>query len=177
MRSSIMADSDDEILEEDGANDGRVVVTEENVASAVMVSLRSYKEALANNDPSKVAEIEALLQSIEAKKNSLATKVVTFSEEWSTDQGCILRISADFDNVRKRMERERLSLLTNVQGEVIERLLPVLDKFERAKDQIKVGTEEEEKINNSYHSMYKQFLEILTLLGVEAVVGHSFSYC
>jgi hypothetical protein len=47
--------------------------------------------------------------------------------------------------------------------------LPVLDNFERAKTQINVETEGEEKINNSYQSIYKQFTEILNSLGVEDV--------
>ena len=71
---------------------------------------------------------------------------------------------ADFDNFRKRTVRERLSLVTNAQAEVVESLLPVLDNFERAKTQIKVETEGEEKINNSYQSIYKQFHEILRTL-------------
>lgn len=141
-----------------------------------MAALQSYKEALANEDQPKVAEIESFLQSIEDEKKTLATKVASLSEELSAERDRVLRISADFDNFRKRSERERLSLMTNVQGEVVESLLPVLDNFERAKTQIKVETEGEEKINNSYQSIYKQFVEILTSLGVEAVqtVGNAF---
>lgn len=144
--------------------------------SAVLSSLQLYKEALARDDQSKIAEIEAFLLSIEDEKNSLATKVDLLSQELATERDRILRISADFDNFRKRTEKERLSLMSNVQGDVIESLLPVLDNFERAKDQIKAETEGEEKINNSYQSIYKQFMEILTSLGVEAVqtVGHPF---
>lgn len=143
---------------------------------AVLSSLQLYKEALARDDQSKIAEIEAFLLSIEDEKNSLATKVDSLSQELATERDRILRISADFDNFRKRTEKERLSLMSNVQGDVIESLLPVLDNFERAKDQIKAETEGEEKINNSYQSIYKQFMEILTSLGVEAVqtVGHPF---
>ncbi|CAL9196143.1 unnamed protein product [Musa hybrid cultivar] len=169
-------DSDEEISVEDEATDGDGIDTEETVASTVMLSLQLYKEALANNDLSKVSEIEAFLQSIEDEKNSLSTKIAALAEESSAERVRVLRISADFDNFRKRTERERLSLMTNVQGEVIENLLPVLDNFERAKSQIKVETQVEEKINSSYQSIYKQFLEILTSLGVEAVetVGSSF---
>ena len=47
----------------------------------------------------------------------------------------LIRISADFDNFRKRNERERLNLASNAQGEVVENLLAVLDNFERAKSQ------------------------------------------
>ncbi|XP_074571341.1 uncharacterized protein LOC141827899 [Curcuma longa] len=169
-------DSDDEISLEDRTTNTQIIDTEETVASTVLLSLQSYRDALANKDLSRVAEIEAILLSIEDEKNSLSTKIASLSQVLSTERDRVLRISADFDNYRKRAERERLSLMTNVQGEVIESLLPVLDNFERAKSQIKVDTEGEEKINNSYQSIYKQFLEALTSIGVEAVesVGSPF---
>lgn len=169
-------DSDDEFSLEDGATNTQIIDTEETVASTVLLSLQSYRYALANEDLSRVAEIEAILLSIEDEKNSLSTEVASLSQVLSTERDKVLRISADFDNFRKRTEKERLSLMTNVQGEVIESLLPVLDNFERAKSQIKVDTEGEEKINNSYQSIYKQVLEALTSIGVEAVetVGSPF---
>ncbi|XP_011629291.1 uncharacterized protein LOC18425237 isoform X2 [Amborella trichopoda] len=149
---------------------------EELPVSAVKASLESYREALANNDESTLVEIEKFLQSIEVEKNSLSNKVAALSEELSSERDRVLRISADFDNFRKRTERERLSLVSNAQGEVIENLLPILDNFERAKAQIKVETEGEEKINNSYQSIYKQFVEIMVSLGVVGVdtVGNPF---
>ncbi|XP_019089123.1 PREDICTED: ankyrin repeat-containing protein At2g01680-like [Camelina sativa] len=63
-----------------------------------------------------------------------------------------------------------------MSGEVVENLLDVLDNFERAKSQIKVETEGEERITNSYQSIYKQFVEILGSLGVIHVetVGKQF---
>ena len=87
-----------------------------------------------------------------------------------------LRISADFENFRKRTERERLSLVSNAQGELIENFLPVLDNFERAKSQLKLETEGEKKIDSSYQSIYKQFSEILNSVGVVPVetVGKEF---
>lgn len=154
---------------EDATSDSDAQNEEEEPPSGIIVALQSYKEALASNDESKAAEIEAFLKSIEDEKNDLEKKVVALSEELSSDKDRILRISADFDNFRKRTERERLSLVTNARGEVLENLLPVLDNFERAKAQIKVETEGEEKINNSYQSIYKQFVEILGSLGVTPV--------
>lgn len=170
------ANSEDEVTIEEGEVDGAAINAEDAQSSAVLASLQSYREALANDDQSTISEIEAFLQSVEDEKNALASKVATLSEELSVEKDRVLRISADFDNFRKRTERERLSLMTNAQGEVVETLLPVLDNFERAKAQIKVETEGEEKINNSYQSIYKQFAEVLNSLGVEAVetVGTTF---
>lgn len=140
------------------------------------VLLQSYKEALANNDEVKIAELETSFKSIDDEIVALEAKVDSLSEELSIEKDRKLRIGADFDNYRKRTERDRLSLVTNAQGEVVETLLPVLDNFERAKAQIKVETEGEEKVNNSYQSIYKQFIEILNSLGVEPVetVGSPF---
>lgn len=140
------------------------------------VLLQFYKEALANNDEAKIAELETSFKSIDDEIVALEAKVDSLSEELSIEKDRKLRIGADFDNYRKRTERDRLSLVTNAQGEVVETLLPVLDNFERAKAQIKVETEGEEKVNNSYQSIYKQFIEILNSLGVEPVetVGSPF---
>ncbi|KAK1277465.1 hypothetical protein QJS04_geneDACA003496 [Acorus gramineus] len=169
-------DSANEVDVEDVVDGGAVVDAEENPSSAISSTLQSYKDALINADKSTVSEIEAFLLSIEDEKNSLTSKVATLSEELTVERERILRISADFDNFRKRTEKQRLSLMENAQGEVVESLFPVLDNFERAKAQIKVETEGEEKINNSYQSIYKQFNEILSSLGVVPVetLGNAF---
>ncbi|XP_011047049.1 PREDICTED: grpE protein homolog, mitochondrial isoform X2 [Populus euphratica] len=170
-------DSSDGAVEvEDAASSEEEIADAEDKPSVVMASLRSYKEALASNDESIIAEIEAFLKSIEDEKIDNERKVASLTEELSIERERVLRISADFDNFRKRTERERLSLVTNAQGEVVENLLSVLDNFERAKTQIKTATEGEEKINNSYQNIYKQFMEILGSLGVVPVetVGKPF---
>ncbi|KHN42170.1 Protein grpE [Glycine soja] len=165
----VLDPSDGAVGVNDSASDNEVSDADETFASPFLLLLQSYKEALANNDEVKIAELESSLKSVEDEKIELEVKIASLSEELSVEKDRILRISADFDNFRKRTERDRLSLVTNAQGEVVESLLPVLDNFDRAKTQIKVETEGEEKINNSYQSIYKQFIEILNSLGVEPV--------
>ncbi|XP_029127939.1 uncharacterized protein LOC109801719 isoform X2 [Cajanus cajan] len=165
----VLDPSDGAVDVKDSASDNEVSDAGETPVSPFLALLQLYKEALANNDEVKIAELESSLKSIEDDKIELEGKIASLSEELTIEKDRILRISADFDNFRKRTERDRLSLVTNTQGEVVESLLPVLDNFERAKTQIKVETEAEEKINNSYQSIYKQFIEILTSLGVEPV--------
>lgn len=179
QESEIEENSNDAVSVEDSSSEDDTLDSESEEKmpdSAITASLKSYKEALAKNDESKVAELEAFIKSIEDEKTDLERKLTILNEELSVEKERILRISADFDNFRKRTEREKLSLVSNAQGEVVENLLPVLDNFERAKAQIKVETEGEEKINNSYQSIYKQFLEILGSLGVVPVetVGNPF---
>ncbi|CAK8542933.1 unnamed protein product [Lathyrus sativus] len=167
---------DSSVGAEDSTNDEELSDAGETPALTLTVLLKFYKEALANNDEVKIAELETSFKSIDDEIVALEAKVDSLSEELSIEKDRKLRIGADFDNYRKRTERDRLSLVTNAQGEVVETLLPVLDNFERAKAQIKVETEGEEKVNNSYQSIYKQFIEILNSLGVEPVetVGSPF---
>lgn len=178
-----MESNEPEVQETDGAVDvenenasAEEGEAEEEEAAVITALLKSYKEALADNNEGKIAEIEASLKSIEDEKFLLADKVASLSNELSVERDRLIRISADFDNFRKRTERERLNLVSNAQGEVVENLLAVLDNFERAKSQIKVETEGEEKVTNSYQSIYKQFVEILGSLGVIHVetVGKQF---
>lgn len=167
---------DSSVGAEDSTVDEELSDAGEPPALTLTALLQFYKEALANNDEAKIAELETSFKSIDDEIVALEAKVDSLSEELSIEKDRKLRIGADFDNYRKRTERDRLSLVTNAQGEVVETLLPVLDNFERAKAQIKVETEGEEKVNNSYQSIYKQFIEILNSLGVEPVetVGSPF---
>ena len=77
-----------------------------------------------------------------------------------------VRIAADFDNYRKRTQREREDLELQVKCSTINELLPVVDNFERARSQIKPQTEQETTIHKSYQSVYKQLVDCLKRIGV-----------
>ncbi|MBW4470481.1 MAG: nucleotide exchange factor GrpE [Stenomitos rutilans HA7619-LM2] len=77
-----------------------------------------------------------------------------------------VRIAADFDNYRKRTQREREDLELQVKCSTINEILPVVDNFERARSQIKPQTEQETTIHKSYQSVYKQLVDCLKRIGV-----------
>ncbi|XVF56758.1 hypothetical protein PTKIN_Ptkin06aG0145600 [Pterospermum kingtungense] len=89
------------------------VVILKKASSAIVSLLQSYKEALASNDESKVADIEAFLKSIENAKFDLQKKMASFLEELSIEKDRILGISPHFDNFRKTTERERAPFIGN----------------------------------------------------------------
>ena len=80
--------------------------------------------------------------------------------------GQYVRIAADFDNYRKRTQREKEDLELQVKCSTINELLPVVDNFERARSHIKPQTEQETTIHKSYQSVYKQLVDCLKRIGV-----------
>ncbi|XP_047324073.1 protein GrpE-like [Impatiens glandulifera] len=135
-----------------------------------------YKEAILEGDEKTIAEVEAFITALEKERDALSQKFSAFSGEISSGKDKYIRLQADFDNFRKRSEKERLTTRSNAQGEVIESLLPLVDSFERAKHQLKPESEKEKKIDNSYQGIYKQFVEIMRSISVAAVptVGKPF---
>jgi molecular chaperone GrpE len=76
------------------------------------------------------------------------------------------RLGADFDNFRKRTQKEKEDLDTQVKCATIIELLPVIDNFERARSQIKPANDGEMAIHKSYQTVYKQMVDCLKRLGV-----------
>lgn len=135
-----------------------------------------YKEAVLVGDEKAISEVEAMICIVENEKNKLVQKLSAMSAEMTSGKEKYIRLQADFENFRKRTEKERLTIRSDAQGDVIESLLPMVDSFEKAKQQIKPETEKEKKIDTSYQGIYKQFVEILRSLRVAVVptVGKRF---
>lgn len=140
---------------------------------AVISSLENENNELLQNFENEKNE---LLRNFENEKNELLQKLSDVSTEISSSKEKYIRLQADFENFRKRSEKERLTIKSDAQGEVLESLLPMVDSFERAKQHIKPETERETKIDTSYQGIYKQFVEIMRSLRVAAVptVGKPF---
>lgn len=88
----------------------------------------------------------------------------------------VTRQMAEFDNFRKRTEKEKSQMYEIGARDVIEKLLPVVDNFERGLAAIP----EEEKSNPYLEGMdkiYKQLMTTLDAIGVKPIeaVGQEFS--
>ena len=86
----------------------------------------------------------------------------------------LLRRQADFDNYRKRIEKERFDDSKRATARVIEGLIPVIDGFEHA-----LAAHREAEYDNyrkGFELIYKQLLENVTKLGAERIdpVGKPF---
>jgi molecular chaperone GrpE len=95
-------------------------------------------------------------------------------------QDAAARRQADFDNFRKRIERERTETYNRILADVVGQLLPVMDNLRRAHEaESSVGATESQEFRNFLHGVElisKQLNGVLENLGIEPVptVGHPF---
>src|SRR6266850_7620936 len=87
----------------------------------------------------------------------------------------VARRQADFENYRKRIERERGEAHQRVVGDVARKLLPVLDNLNRALDAEKtVQSNESREFRHFLHGVElinRQLNEVLESLGIQPIVS------
>ena len=83
------------------------------------------------------------------------------------------RTMAEFDNFRKRTEKEKSSMYVIGAKDIIEKILPVVDNFERGLAQ----APEDDPFAEGMQKIYKQFTTTLDELGVKPIeaVGKEFN--
>ncbi|MBP9709349.1 MAG: nucleotide exchange factor GrpE [Oligoflexales bacterium] len=83
-----------------------------------------------------------------------------------------LRAVAEFENIRRRAERERSELLKYGAEKLLKDIVPALDSFEKALSEIQAeakGNSSHESLNEGIALVYKQVIEILRMNGLEAI--------
>jgi molecular chaperone GrpE len=80
-------------------------------------------------------------------------------------QDRLLRTAAEFDNYRKRMDRERRDLAEFTAGEVMKELLPIIDNLERALQ----AAAQDDPLRKGVELIHKQMLEMLRKRGVKPI--------
>jgi len=118
------------------------------------INTEELKNTISNND----ARLEQLEKEHETLKNQY------------------VRISADFDNFRKRQSRDQDDLKIQLVSKSLTAILPIVDNFERARQQLKPESDEAQALHRSYQGLYKQLVEVLKQQGVSPmrVVGQQF---
>jgi molecular chaperone GrpE len=104
--------------------------------------------------PSEAAgELAAVCEQLRADKQELYDR--------------LLRKQAEFDNLRKRLQREKEEFVQHATADLVKSLLPVLDGFERALKH------RDENVSSQFYEgvelIHRQLLDVLTRAGVSAV--------
>lgn len=127
-----------------------------NTTAEDVASLSAEAQSALNQD-------EAQPPSVPSEAEALAAELDRLAQEKAELQDRLLRLAAEFDNFRKRSERERLEAIEYAAAGALAALLPVLDDLERA---LKTPTSDAD-FARGVELIYQRFSEALRKLGVE----------
>ncbi len=108
-------------------------------------------------------------------KNSKAKELAAKDQKIEELTDRLMRTMAEFENFRKRSEKEKGQMFDIGVKSVIEKLLPIIDNFERGLGAIS-ETEKESAFAKGIEMIYKQLLTALDEIGVKPIdaVGKEF---
>lgn len=107
-------------------------------------------------DQASTPDASEALAAVTAERDQLATEKAELHDR-------LLRSQAEFQNLRKRTEKERVELFEYASMEAVRVLLPVLDDFERAMKSESADRE----YTAGIELIYNRFYETLKKLGLE----------
>ena len=161
-------------------------------------NIENPKESLENNleenssDPNNKKNVntsensevnsETIVKEVNENSNNTEDTLNTVSrleqleKEHQTLKNQYVRIAADFDNFRKRQSRDQDDLKVQLICNSLSAILPIVDNFERARQQLKPESDEAQTLHRSYQGLYKQLVEVLKQQGVAPmrVLGQPF---
>ena len=113
------------------------------------------------------ADIEQSAEAVAADTAKAGAELAKLTADLEELRQTLLRRQADFDNYRKRIEKERIEDSKRATARVIEGLIPVIDGFEHA---LAAHREAEyENYRKGFELIYKQLADHLAKLGVERI--------
>lgn len=121
----------------------------------------------------KADEEKNATENAEAEQNAENNKateedVNPLQEKYDNLNNQYIRLAADFDNYRKRHEQEKEALLKYGAEKTLQKMIEVLDNFERGLKAIET-VEDCEKVKECYNLAYKNFTDVLTKAGLETI--------
>jgi len=130
------------------------------------------EELPAEPEKEAAAETEAPAEKKAAKKDEKkaakkkeADKTAALEGEIAALNDKFLRVCAEYDNFRRRSQKEKDSLCGDIKADIVQKFLPVYDNLERA---LRQGTEDE-AYRKGVEMIMTQFCSTLEKLGVSPI--------
>ncbi len=117
-----------------------------------------------DNIPENEAAEEKVTETAKETAEEVKDPCQELKEELDRAKDQLLRTMAEYDNYRKRSQREKEAAYSDSKADVISEILPVLDNFERAAMNEDAPDEDYKK---GIKMIFQQFDNVLKKLGVE----------
>ncbi len=120
----------------------------------------------------KEEELTPEEETVETPVEETVEEVNPWEEKYNAEHDSYLRLAADYDNFRKRSQKEKEQSYGNGKADAVEKLLPVYDNLERALNQ----ETSDEAYKKGVEMTMTQLISIFEGLGVEIFgnVGDTF---
>lgn len=100
--------------------------------------------------------------------SALLAQLTAAEARAASEHEAFLRARADFANLKRRTEEEREALKTYLTTDLLKRLLPIVDNFDRALLAAET-TRDYEKLIGGVNAVYRQLQDMLTKEGVTPI--------
>ena len=102
------------------------------------------------------------------EEEKLAQELEKANEQIEEQKDKYLRLSAEFDNYRKRTMKEKAELILNGGEKSISSILPIVDDFERALKNMETATDVA-AVKDGVELIYNKFMSVLGQNGVKVI--------
>lgn len=130
----------------------------------VLKSAQNETETTREQENQEAPQEEAPLNETEKMEEELEKTKEALNEQ----KDKYLRLSAEFDNYRKRTMKEKAELILNGGEKTITSILPIVDDFERALKNMDSATDVA-AIREGVELIYNKFLSVLAQNGVKPI--------
>ena len=121
-----------------------------------------------SDTPNNAQEVPMQLPEL-TEMDMLSSKITELENSVNQYKDQLLRKAAEFENYKKRVENDFASIIKSASEDLIVKLIPVLDDFERSLKAQKSGSEikgDEESVVRGVELIYTKFKKILESRGV-----------
>ncbi len=129
---------------------------------------KAYQSGKTTNKTKTAKTSETTKNKGTAKKADFKSKVKSYEEKIRDLQDKYLRLSAEFDNYRKRTLKEKMELSKSAGESLLISILPVMDDFERGMQTIS-NAEDIKAIKEGINLIYNKFSDFLNQNGVKEI--------
>jgi molecular chaperone GrpE len=115
------------------------------------------------------------LTSGDSTSDKVLAEVKAIEEKLAVIQDKYVRLSAEFDNYRKRTLREKMELSKYASEDLLLKIIPLMDDFERALQHMDTATDIE-AMKNGINLIYLKFSEFLKQNGIREIEALNTSF-
>lgn len=137
----------------------------ENINEEELMSEATQDEAAENEE---IQEEDVQDSAAPTEEEKLAQELEEANKVIEEQKDKYLRLSAEFDNYRKRTMKEKAELILNGAEKTVSSILPIVDDFERALKNMETATDVA-AVKEGVELIYNKFMSVLGQDGVKVI--------